>query len=97
MKIFPIGSEFSGQPCVMYCMVCAMMEVNKTSTNAGGTEKTPKRRGGNRIPDPHDAFIKVLLSDPNRLLSLLLDQLPKEVTELSGESPPVIAESIFFR
>ena len=80
----------------MYCMVCAIMYVNKTSTNAGGTEKTPKRRGGNRIPDPHDAFIKALLSDPNRLLSLLLDQLPREITELFSKSPPVIVESNFF-
>ena len=80
----------------MYGSISVMMEQNETSSNTGGTGKTPKRRGGNRIPDPHDAFIKVLLSDPNRLLSLLLDQLPKEVTELSGESPPVIVESIFF-
>ena len=65
----------------MYGSVCVMMEKNETSSNAGGTGKTPKRRGGNRIPDPHDAFIKVLLSDPNRLLSLLLDQLPKEIIE----------------
>ena len=62
----------------MYGSHRSVMEKNDISTNAGGTEKTPKRRGGNRIPDPHDAFIKVLLSDPNRLLSLLLDQLPKE-------------------
>ena len=80
----------------MYGSLRSVMEKNDISTNAGGTEKTPKRRGGNRIPDPHDAFIKVLLSDPNRLLSLLLDQLPGEITELFGESPPVIVESNFF-
>ena len=73
-----------------------MGKKSNTRSNAGGTGKTQKRRGESRLPDPHDRFIKVLFSDSAHMMSLLRDQLPKEITRMFADAPPEIVDSSFF-
>ncbi|MBF0130956.1 MAG: Rpn family recombination-promoting nuclease/putative transposase, partial [Magnetococcales bacterium] len=47
-----------------------------------------------KITHPHDRFLKVLLSDPERAAYLLRERLPVEISELlADELPELVAGS----
>ncbi|ABK45278.1 conserved hypothetical protein [Magnetococcus marinus MC-1] len=48
-----------------------------------------------KITQPHDRFLKALLSDPDKAGTLLREQLPKEVTELLSSEPPELVDGSF--
>ncbi len=47
------------------------------------------------ITQPHDRFLKWLLSDPEKAGALLRERLPKEIAELLGPEPPELVEGSF--
>ncbi|ABK45356.1 conserved hypothetical protein [Magnetococcus marinus MC-1] len=48
-----------------------------------------------KITQPHDRFLKALLSDPDKTGTLLRERLPKEVAELLSSEPPVLVDGTF--
>ncbi|MBF0438205.1 MAG: Rpn family recombination-promoting nuclease/putative transposase [Magnetococcales bacterium] len=49
----------------------------------------------NEIAQPHDRFIKLLLSDPEKAGMLVRERLPKELSELLSHEPPELVEGSF--
>ncbi|MBF0454693.1 MAG: Rpn family recombination-promoting nuclease/putative transposase [Magnetococcales bacterium] len=47
------------------------------------------------IAQPHDRFLKTLLSDPNRSGTLLRERLPKEIAECLSDDPPQLVDGTF--
>ena len=47
------------------------------------------------ITQPHDRFLKLLLSDPEKADALLRERLPKEIAELLSPDPPELVEGSF--
>ena len=47
------------------------------------------------ITQPHDKFIKLLLSDPVKAGILVRERLPKEIAELLSPEPPELMEGSF--
>lgn len=47
------------------------------------------------IAQPHDRFVKVLLSDPGRAGALLRERLPEEISSLLSPDPPVLVDGSF--
>ncbi|MEO5347862.1 MAG: Rpn family recombination-promoting nuclease/putative transposase [Magnetococcus sp. YQC-9] len=49
----------------------------------------------NEISQPHDRFIKLLLSDPEKAGTLVRERLPKELSEFLSPEPPELVEGSF--
>lgn len=49
----------------------------------------------NEISHPHDHFIRMLLSDPEKAGTLLREQLPKVITDLLSSNPPELVDGSF--
>ncbi len=49
----------------------------------------------NEIAQPHDRFLKLLLSDPVKAGTLMRERLPKEIAELLSSEPPELVEGSF--
>ncbi|MBF0341563.1 MAG: Rpn family recombination-promoting nuclease/putative transposase [Magnetococcales bacterium] len=47
------------------------------------------------ITQPHDKFIRLLLSDPEKAGTLVRERLPKEIAELLSHEPPELVEGSF--
>ncbi|MEO5330306.1 MAG: Rpn family recombination-promoting nuclease/putative transposase [Magnetococcus sp. THC-1_WYH] len=47
------------------------------------------------ITQPHDRFVKILLSDPVKAGVLLRERLPKEIAELLSPEPPILVDGSF--
>ena len=47
------------------------------------------------VAQPHDRFLKTLLSNPETAGTLLRERLPKEVAELLSPEPPELVDGSF--